>query len=186
MISFIAAAALRLSPVGSFLKRVPKPVWIALAVAAVIALGAFMHGRAVKHAYAAAYAQGKADEGARIEAKARKLEAGAIAIAETLRSQNHVENRRIAGAADAIRLSGPGKAACLNPATPGASGRIAPSGSGAATVDQLPDAERIDLIAVPFARAVAGAEQADLNRAEVLTWREWHRKLTEEWQKDQR
>lgn len=184
MIPFLAAAALKMSPVGAFLKRIPRGVWIALAVAAVIALGAFMHGRAVKHAYAAAYTQGKADEGARIEAKAKAIADRATAISETLRSMNNVENRRIAGVADALRVRGPGKASCLNSAAAGTSGRKPASGIANAPGPQVPSGEREPLLAaVPWPWLVNRAETCDLNRVEVLTWREWHRLLVEDYEK---
>jgi hypothetical protein len=40
-----------------------------------------------------------------------------------------------------------------------------------------------DLAAVPWQWLVQRSEQADLNRQEVLSWREWYRKLAAEWPK---
>ena len=185
MIPFLIPLALKLSPVGRFLKSIPPKVWIALAVLAALGLGAWMHGRAVKSAYTKAYSAGVTYEAARIEAKAKKLADRATAIAAKLKEQNNVENRRIAGDADAIRLRGPGKAACLNPAIPGTSRRESPARPGDAAVGQLPDRERVEFIALPFAGTIAFAERCDLNRAEALTWREDKRLQTEAWQRQQ-
>jgi hypothetical protein len=188
MIPFIAAAALKLSPVGAFIKRIPRGVWIALAVVAVIALGAFWHGRAVKHAHDAAYSAGVASEAARIEKKANALAAKATAIAEAVKERNNETNRRIAGDADDLRVRGPGKAACLNPATTAAS-RHQPSGRpGDAASGQVPVADGLanslpELAAVPWPWLVDRAEQCDLNRAEVLSWRENYQLQLEAWKK---
>jgi hypothetical protein len=40
-----------------------------------------------------------------------------------------------------------------------------------------------DLAAVPWPWLVQRAEQADLNRQEVLTWREWYDRMVKDWPK---
>lgn len=178
----VAAVAKAKSIAGS----IPRGVWIALAVVAILLLGTCAHKKAVTKAYDAYYAQGKADEGQRIAAKALNIAAKATLISTKLRSKSDETNRRIAGDADAIRLRGPGKASCLNPATPRASGRQPAGRPADAAVDQVPSGEGLELIGVPFPDFVGAAERCDLNRAEVLTWREWHKQLTENWEKANR
>ena len=185
MIPFLIPLALKLSPVSRFLKSIPPKVWIALAVVALVGAGVWTHKRAVRKAHDAGYSEGVIHEAQRIEAKAKKLSAQATALAAKLKEQNNVENRRIAGDADAIRLRGPGKAACFNATVPGADRRDPLARPADAPVGQVPDRERIELIALPFAGTIAFAERCDLNRAEALTWREDKRLQTEAWQKQQ-
>jgi hypothetical protein len=177
---------LALAPAVGFLKRIPRAAWIALAVIAILALGTCAHKRSVKKFGEERYAAGVAYEAARIEKKAKAIAARAETIAATLRSQNNETNRRIAGDADTLRVSGPGKAACVSSATPGAGRRQPASGNGNAAGPQVPAGNGPalpELAAVPWPWLVNRAEQCDLNRAEVLTWREWHRLLVEDWEK---
>jgi len=181
---FLAGLALKAAPVTGFFKSVPRWAWIALAVAALIGAGLFFHARAVSSAIDAAEKRGEKRADARHAKKAREWEARINGISANLRSRNSETNRRIAGDADALRVRGPGKAACLNPATPAASGHLPPGRAADAPVAEVPDGERVDLIALPFADAIAFAEQHDLCRAEVLTWREQSGQQAEAWQKE--
>jgi len=183
VIPFLAAAALKLSPVGAFLKRIPRGVWIALAVVAILLLGTCAHKRSVTKFGNERYAAGKADEAARIEKKAKQLAAKAEALSIALRSKSDETNRRIAGDARAVLVRGPGKAACLNPSSSGTSGRVTTLGQTSPAMDQVPPGERVDLIALPFAPTIRLAEQHDLCLAEAATWREWHRLLVADWEK---
>lgn len=168
-----------------FLKRVPRWVWIALAAVALLSVATCTHQRKVKAFGKERYAAGVAYEQARIEKKAKQLAAKAEAMSAKLRSLNNETNRRIAGDADALRVRGAGKAACLNPATPGAGRRIAPSGNrNDPGLEVSPGDGQPMLAAVPWSWLVDRAELCDLNRAEVLTWREWHKQLEEAWKKD--
>lgn len=188
MIPFLAPLALKLSPVGAFLKRIPRPVWIAIAVVAVLLLGTCAHKKAVKNHYEEAYNKGVADEGQRIAAKALKIAAEATLISVKLKELNNEENRRIAGAADTLRVSGPGKASCRDPAAPRASRRQPAIGSADASRPEMPTGNGPalpELAAVPWPWLVNRAEQCDLNRAEAETWRAWHKQLTENWEKQQ-
>lgn len=182
MIPFLAPLALKLSPVGALLKRVPRGVWIALAVVAILLVGSCVHKRKVKAFGEERYAAGVKAEGDRIAAKAAKIAKEAAEISAKARSLNNETNRRIARDADVIRVSGPGKASCLNPATPGASRYVPPAGKPNAAGPQVPsgDGEAL-LAAVPWPWLVDRAEQCDLNRAEAETWRAWHRQLEEAW-----
>lgn len=184
MIPFLAAAAAKLSPVGAFLKKIPRGVWIALAAAAAFGAIVWWHNHTVSNARKEGYAAGVKAEGDRIAAKALKLAKDAEAISSKARSLNSETNRRIAGDADAIRVSGPGKASCLNPATVGTGRRVTPAGKPDVARSEVPtgDGEAL-LAAVPWPWLVDRAEQCDLNRAEAETWRKWHKDLTDAWQK---
>jgi hypothetical protein len=115
----------------------------------------------------------------KIDRDARKAQAAGKQISKDIRGKTDEENRRIAGDADAVRVSGPGKAVCRPaPAAPG--GHDKASGKPDAPGPQVPPA---DSAAVPWPWLVQRAEQADLNRAEVLAWREWYDKLVASWPK---
>jgi hypothetical protein len=178
------ALGARLLPVGVFFKRIPPKAWLGIGIALAALVGVLWHGHAVRKHYAEAYAAGVAHESARIEAKAKKLAADAAAISAKARSLNNETNRRIARDADALRVRGPGRAACLNPATPGASRRQPAIGQADAARPEVPprDGEAL-LAAVPWPWLVDRAEQCDMNRAEAETWRNWHKQLVEAYEK---
>jgi len=106
-----------------------------------------------------------------------ELDAANVKIAAEIRRRHDEEARRIAAGADALRVSGPGRAAACPPATPG--GHQPPGGAGNAPGPEMPPGDRA---AVPWQWLVARAESADLNRSEVLAWREWHARLNAEWE----
>lgn len=176
-----ASVALRMSPVGAFLKRIPRWVWIALAVVLIIVAGLWWHGRQVKafgeERFNAGYAKAIEDGKKRV----RKVEQKSTKITTEIRSKSDEEIRRNTRRADDLRLRGPGAAACLNSGIPdSASGHDAAGGQPDASGARVPEQNRI---ALPFNYAVDQAEVADANRIEVLAWREWHRRLTDEWAK---
>lgn len=186
MIPFLAPLALKLSPVGALLKRIPRAAWIALAVIAILLVGSCVHKRKVKAFGEERYAAGVNAEGERIAAKAealkRKADALSRKISNALKEKNDEENRAIASNADALRLSGAGKAACPRSAgVPSAPGRSEPAnGRSDVAGPEMPSG---DFAAVPWGWLVDSAERCDLNRAEVLTWREWHKQQSEAWAK---
>lgn len=175
--------------VKSFLGRIPRGVWIALVVIAILALGTCAHKRSVKKFGNERYKAGVAYEQARLEKKAKELKAKADAltgkISTELRKQSDENVRIIYRDAGTVLLRGPGKAAC--PGNPGISSSPsrpnAPAGQGSSAVAEVPPGERIDLIGLPFAGTVALAQTCDLNRAEAQSWREWHRQQSEAWKK---
>lgn len=182
---FLAPLLLKLSPVGRILKAIPRPVWIAIAVIALLLVGSCVHQRKVKAFGEERYAAGVKAEGDRIAAKALKIAKRAEEISAKARSLNNETNRRIAASADTLRVRGPGKAACLNPSTPGASRYVAPVGKPDAARPDMPPADGEALLAaVPWPWLVDRAEQCDLNRAEAETWRAWHRQLEEAWKRE--
>lgn len=187
MTPFLIPIAAKLLPVRKFFASIPRPVWIAIGIVAVIGLGWALHAHSVKKAYRTGYSAGVAAEGARIARKAEKLAAEAAAISAKAKELNSETNRRIAAGADALRVSWPGKAACLNPATPSAGRPVAPIGKPDAAGPQVPPADGQPLLtAVPWPWLVDRAEQCDLNRAEAETWRAWHKQLEESWQRGNR
>lgn len=176
MIPFLAPLALKLSPVGRFLKRVPRWVWIALAVLAVILAGAWWHGRQVKafgnERFAAGYAKRVAEE----SAEAARRAARDVEITAPIRRKTDETIASNARHADALRVRGPGAAAaCVNPVPAGPGRRDAPVGGADAAADRVPDPQRI---IVPFPWLVDSGERCDGALAEASAWREWHAKLT--------
>jgi hypothetical protein len=153
----------------AFLGRVPKAVWIAIAVALVLGLGVRWHNGQIHDAEK----RGEARAYAAVERKARELEAKANATADKIRSKSDETARAIAADADIIRVSGPGKARCSPVPTP-TSRREEAGGKPNAAGPEVPTDDRA---AVPWQWLVQRAEQCDLNRNEVLSWREWYEKL---------
>jgi cell division protein FtsL len=176
----------KLASATGFLPRLPRWLWILLAVVAAGAVGAIWHQHRTHATIAAAEKRGEDRAYAAVEAKALKLAEQARSLAASIRSKTDDTNRRIAGDADAIRLRGPGKAACPVAAPAATGGRIAPGGDANAPMDRLPDPERVDIIGLPFAGTVAFAEQHDLNRAEVIAWREYSAALQKAWKSGER
>lgn len=187
LVAKIGAGAV-FSGAQSFFEKIP--VWMRWALLGLLiaAAGFVWHQHVAHKAIAAAEKRGADAAYANMEKQAVALKARAdalnLSIAAAIREKNDEENRAIARAGDALRLSGPGKAVCRDPRlSAAAGGYVAPGGSRAAAVDPLPDSQGIDLIGLPFAGAVAGAEQADLNRAEVIAWRSWWERFNAEWKK---
>lgn len=112
-----------------------------------------------------------------------RLDAAGVEIARKNRELNDEQNRRIAASADAVRLHGPGKAACPgNPGSPAAAGRPEPgSGAGNVAVDPVPDRAGVVLIAVPFDDSVTWGADHDGARAENIAWHQWYRDLVAAW-----
>jgi len=108
-----------------------------------------------------------------------ELESANNRIAAELRRKHDEETRRIAGVADDLRVSGPGRARASCPPA-AASGHNPSGGAGDAARPGLPPENGAT---VPWDWLVNRSETADLNRAEVLAWREWHARFTAEWAK---
>lgn len=101
-------------------------------------------------------------------------------IAKELKDRTDEENRRIAGDAGSLRVSGPGKAVCRPaPAPPG--GHVQGGSKPNAPGPSLPPDERA---AVPWGWLTDRAQEHDQLRAEVQTWREWYDRLVKEWPKN--
>lgn len=186
MIPLITSLVLKLSPVGAFLKRIPRPVWIAIAIIAILLLGTCVHKRSVKKFGEERYAAGVRDEAERIAAKAflikSKADAASNKITAALKEKHDAQIVVISRDADSLRVRGPGRASCPGSASvPSASGgNLAPSGGTVPAATGLPVEDRI---ALPFGYAVNQAEVCDFNRAEALSWREWWKLQSDAWAK---
>lgn len=187
MIPFLAPLLLKLSPIKAALSKIPRPVWIALAVVAILLLGTCAHKRSVKKFGEERYAAGVKAEGERIAKKAEAIKAKADAltskISTTLRKRNDETNRRIVSDANSLLVRGPGKASC--PGYSGvpspASGHVAPARPSDAPLASVPDGERINLIALPFAPTVGFGRQHDQCQADLKSYREWEIQIREAW-----
>ena len=103
-------------------------------------------------------------------------------VSKELKDRTDEENRRIAGDANSLRVSGPGKAVC-RPA-PAASGGHEPTAPKTdAPVDPVLDGKGEPLIGVPFSGAVNGAAGHDWLLNRVKAWDAWYAKLVENWPK---
>ena len=101
-------------------------------------------------------------------------------ISALLRKANDEENRRIAGDAGALRVSGPGKAACRPVAPAAPSGRIAAPAKPDAPGPALPPD---DLAGVSWNWLVQRGQEHDQLRAEVQSWHDWYDQLVKNWPK---
>lgn len=167
------------------LTGLPKWLYIGIGIIAAVLLLLWWDASRIKAAekrgsdaaYAAIEKQARA-----IEQRANRITAGTSTL---LRNLNDEENSRISAGFDALRLSGPGKAVCTGVAgVPAATGQHEPtSGRPDGAVDRVPYPEWSQLIAMPFPDLLKRAEQCDLNRAEVLTWRDWWTQQNANWKK---
>jgi hypothetical protein len=193
---FFAKSMLMQSPVGGFLKRIPKAGWIALAIGLAVIAGLIWHHRAVGKHDAELTAKVTAQVNARWEKatedlrqKAIKLAAKANATSRTittkLKGQHDEEVRNIGRRADGQRLRGPG-AAALNcgPGNPaGLSSGAGRHVEGSAVADAgRPGLPAEDRAAVPWPWLVGRGASCDVSRAENLTWRQWHAQQAAAWE----
>ena len=178
--SILALLRLAGGSVMSFLGKLnlAQLVCIALAALALVQHFIIADARHDRDSYRAQrdYYKGEIDKA---DKSARDAQAVIAKLTQDIRNRADEENRSIAGYADALRVSGPGKAAC-RPGPAAASEHEPGSGNGNAPGPQVPSDDRA---AVPWGWLTDRAEEHDLNRAEVLAWREWYRKLVESWPK---
>ena len=114
----------------------------------------------------------------RADAEARKSADQIKRISKELKDRTDEDNRRIAGDANSLRVSGPGKAAC-RPA-PAASGNDKGGSKPDASGPPLPPDERA---AVPWGWLTDRAEEHDQLRAEAQAWHDWYAALVRNWPK---
>jgi hypothetical protein len=173
------------SAIQKFLGSLNAQGWLGLVASAVLAFlyihqaGETRHWKKQSAQFEKLY---RADETSlkRIADQANSLKEKADRIAAEIRSKTDETNHRISGDAADILRGGPGKAVCHS--TPASSGGSQPQGgAGNAPGLTLPPA---DSAAVPWIWLTERSEQADLNRAEVLAWREWYARLVAEWPKN--
>lgn len=147
-----------------------------LGIAALVALGVFLHSRAEHNAYKNAYNQGHKDAYAEVERVQLRQALKDATLAATIRGNTDAQIGIVGRNTSAMLVHGPGKAVCPGNGitAASASGYNATGGATDAAVAGLLDAERRELIAVPFVGATAFAEQCDANRLEVIAWRTQH------------
>jgi hypothetical protein len=186
----VAALGLKLLPVWKAVKKVLTiSIRLPLGVILLAAVIAFIwHGNKIEAAFASGETAANtkwAAEFKKMDERAKKLEQRVEVISQEVRSKNDEEARRIGGHADDLRLRGPGKAACPNTGsvTVTSGGHQSPSGKSGAPVGGVPDQARVDIIGLPFPGTIATGEVCDLNRNEVISWRNWYQRLSTEWRK---
>jgi hypothetical protein len=176
---------------GAF-KLVPRWIWYLLAAALAWHFALAWHAGRVKAHDRDVIATRDAYWNARIVELAEKAqriridaEARAAEITEKVRSNNESQARVIASDAGALRVRGPGQAAatsCRSVDHPGlpatASGARADGGLADDAGPAVPSSDRAT---VPWRWLVNRAEQSDLNRAEVIAWRDWYQAQAAAW-----
>lgn len=184
MIPLVAAAGARLLPVRRFLARVPTWAWVVLGIALCGLVVARWHSVQVKAFGSARYDEGYSaarDDARKIqEALARRH----AAIASKLRSQVNEALAANSRAADAVRLRGPGKAACprIGGPSPASGGSQPAAAETGAAVAELHGGQWEPLVGLRFAPAVAVFEQHDALLVEVASWRNWYQVFSAEWE----
>jgi hypothetical protein len=119
---------------------------------------------------------------AHAQAIKQKTDQLSASINKTIKEKNDAENARISATVDALRLRGPGKAACSGSAsTPAVPGPAAAAPAINAGVDRLPDQGGQQLIALPFPDTLSFAAAFDRLRAEVAADREQREQLERIW-----
>lgn len=188
----------KLATARGFFGRVPRPVWIALAVAAAIGVGMLWHGSRAGAAIEAAEKRGEQREKERhakalaelerkaleIRSKAERVSAG---IAQMQREQHEKDLDRIDALERALLVRGPGRAACAfvggDPGLSAGAGERAPGrGAGGAPSTRVPYPDGL-LLGVPHQWAVTTGATCDANRAEALRWREADKQQREAWER---
>lgn len=205
ILGFFARSALMTSPAGAILKRIPRQVWIALAVAAVLVAAIIWHqakahaaiDRAVKAAVASAIDKRDGQWRQRLDQEHRaalawkgRADAQLAQISKLQRKLTDEETRRIDADRRAMLLRGPGKAAAPagcrpgdHPGLPGIAGRhVAQPGAAADAGTEMPAVDGSDQWAVvPWDWLVAVVSERDAFRFEAIGWRGWHASITGAW-----
>ena len=170
-----------------FFKKIPWQGWLALAAAFVIGWHLWGDRSRLREARKEADKAGYSRAMFEVEARALRIEAKVKALDKSItteiRNRNNEEARHIATTADNLRVRGPGAARCnVGPAVPGSAGGRNPADRGAnATPAGVP--VEVGVAAVPWNWLVDRAEKCDVDRAEVISWREWHDKWGKAWVK---
>lgn len=165
------------------------PEWAAKLVAYValplLLLGGlwWWHSHAVSAAYARGAHDGAARAYARVEAKALDLKNQADQSAAKIRSKFDEAARDVDVVTRTVLVRGPGAAACTVAPFAGTGGRVAPGRQAGDAVASVPDREGEQLVGLPFAPTVELFRQCDLNRLEVLAWREQRAEQVKAWEK---
>lgn len=171
----------------SELAKIPGWLWITIAVIALLIAGTVWHQRHARAALAAAEKAGEDKAYSNIAAQAAELttEANTLnaKISTNIRSKTDAENSRVVTQYRTLLVRGPGKAACTSvTGFPASAGGSEPSASQVRdSVDPVPAGGGAELIALPFAGAVAGAGEHDQLLNEDRAWREWYSTFNARW-----
>lgn len=162
---------------GALLKRISPKVWIGIGIAVAIAFTIWRGIAWYNNKIDAAEQRGEARAVERARKEIKKIEQRTQLIVKVLREKNDEEIRNIARSYDDIRVRGPGRAGttCIPTSSGGRQSTGGqPNGTG-------PDVSSEVWASVPWNWLVNRSEVDDLNRNEVLAWRDWHAKFTAEW-----
>ena len=194
---FLARSALMQSPVGAFLKAIPKQVWIALAIAFAVGAAVAVHQHVAHMAIADAKTEQTRADSADFDRQIAQAHADALAwrnraieesqqITKLEKDKADAETRAHAAAADALLVRGPGAAAShCGPGYPaavsgGAGGHDQAAPAGAAARPQVPPG---DWATVPWSWLVGVVREHDDLRSEDLTWRDDHARQAATWER---
>ena len=163
-----------MSAIGQFLSRLSLWQFVSLGLAGLCLLF-YATGQGEKRGRIKAEARvvKLSDEARRANAAKDRIERESVVISKQLREQHNEADRLTRSLADALRLSGPGQARTCAPSVPARPG--GPVKAGAVPDVAGPDLPPADFAAVPWSWLTNRAEQHDILRTEVLTWREWYR-----------
>jgi hypothetical protein len=175
--AWVAKSALMSSPVGAFLKRIPRQVWIALAIAAALVAAFLWHQhamhKALKQAHDSGYAQARSEDQAAIDkarAAARDWKLKADQANETIhKKEQALHDQTVANnhaLADALRMRVHANAAAQSvggsrTTMSGAASAADRQGRPDARTDARVVAQADPLVCVPAGRLIDYAEQAD-------------------------
>jgi hypothetical protein len=176
--------------------RIPPKVKLAIAAVLLLAVLFFVARHFYHKAIDKAYHSGVTAERQRTAAELAKAhqaalqrrdraEQAATTISKEVRTRYDQEARSIAAGADALRVRGPGAARCgpvdRAGVPAGSGGRQSPGRGSDDPLAAMPPGE--GLAAVPWAELVDRAERGDLNRSEVLAWRDWYDRQVKAWER---
>lgn len=193
----------RLTGVRAFVERVPRWVWIALAIAAILVAGWIWHGRQMAAHDADLTARVTAARDAQWQKRLDDAHADALRqrgdfdaaakhITELQRKLTDEENRHIAADRADLRLHGPGKAAAApgcrpgdHPGLAGIAGRpVAQPGPAAHAGTEVPAGDGPGQFAVvPWNWLVDVVAERDAFRIEAIGWRTRDYMLAQEWER---
>lgn len=159
------------SPLGGFLKAVPRKVWIALLIAIAIGLVVWKAVSWYNNQIEAAELRGEARAYAAVEQRAIELKGKADQVAAKIRSKKNEEDQRVAAAVDDFRLRGAGKASCPRSAFQPSGGRQQASAPVDPAVGEVHPEQGPELVALPFPVWADVIENYELLRNEVIAWR---------------
>lgn len=177
------AAKIGLNILFGRLKKVPWQVWAGIGAAVLLVFAIWLHQYQVHELYKEAYEAGQKAERKVWKTRLAKAQAEgdrwrddyektAAKLTAKIGENHALETRLVAARANDLRLRGPGRAAICPGSTPGTGGPEPTGGGPDAPLAPMPPEQPMAI--VPWGDLVRHAEEADLNRSEVQTWRTWY------------